>query len=242
MGLPHRIVRGCWRLIPGPVRDHLRKFPPVIRARNWLSRRRWKNATHDEICDAAYFQFVERTTAESATAIADSILATFHPASVVDVGCGTGALLDRLRSQGVAVRGLEYAKAALAVCAARDLDVAAFDLTADDLPEGLTADLVVSMEVGAQLPETAADRYIDVLCRIAPLIVFSVEAPGGGDRYARNEQPHSYWIEKFHNCGYVFEEARSQEWRVRWGERSTAPWFSRNVMVFRRGEGFRPLT
>ena len=196
-GLPHRFLRACWHAVPSSARERLRRFPAIVRLRNWVSRRRWQNATHDEICDSDYFRFVERTTSESADAIADSIMATFRPASVVDVGCGTGVLLDRLRARGVAVRGLEYAKAALEACRGRELDVAAFDVTSDARPGDLTADLVVSMEVGAQLPETSADRYPDLLCGIAPLVVFSVEAPGGGDRFPRNEQPHSYWVEKF---------------------------------------------
>ena len=231
MGLPDRILRACWHLIPGRVRERVRGLPSVVRLRNWVSRRRWQHATHDEICDADYFRFVERTTSESADAIADSIFTTYRPGTVADVGCGTGVLLDRLRTRGVVVWGLEYAKAALAVCRARELDVTTFDVTNDDLPAGLTADLVVSMEVGAQLPESAADRYVDLLCRIAPLVVFSVEAPGGGDRYPKNEQPHSYWVEKYHRRGFAFEEAISLEWRKKAG---TASWFSRNVMVFRR--------
>lgn len=237
MGLPNKVLRACWHIFPDPLRERLRWFPPVVRVRTWISRQRWKNATHDEIYDADYFRFVDRTTSQSADAIVDSIVEEFHPASVVDVGCGTGVLLDRLRAKSIAVRGLEYATAAVEVCRSRNLDVAAFDVTSDDVPADLTADVVVSMEVGAQLPESAADRYVDLLCRIASVIVYSVEAPGGGDKYPRNEQPHSYWIEKFRRREFLYEEALSQAWRSRWKERGTAPWFARNVMIFRRKPG-----
>ncbi len=152
---------------------------------------------------------------------------------VVDVGCGTGALLDALRARGVRVRGLEYAEAAVEFCRSRQLDVAKFDVESDDLSTEEEADVVISMEVGAQLHADSADRYVDLLCGISTLVVFSVEAPGGGDKYPRNEQPHSYWIEKFRRRGYLFDEALSLQWRRAWKEQRTAPWFSRNVMIFR---------
>ena len=175
----------------------MRGFPPLVVTRNWLSKRRWQHSSHDEIYDQEYFEFVDHTTEQSAEVIADSIMNSFHPLTVVDVGCGTGALLDGLRTRGVRVRGLEYAEAALEFCRSRHLDVAKFDVESDDLSTEEAADVVISMEVGAQLHADSADRYVDLLCGISTLVVFSVEAPGGGDKYPRNEQPHRYWIEKF---------------------------------------------
>jgi SAM-dependent methyltransferase len=193
-----------------------------------------KHVAHDEIYGNDYFQFVEQTTAQSAEVLANSIVSSLHPSSVVDVGCGTGVLLERLRSQGIQVRGLEYALAALRSCWMRQLDVTKFDVATDMLPpEFGNADIVVSMEVGQQLREASADRYVDLLCRIAPIVIFSSGTPGQGDRHPLNEQPHQYWITKFLKRGYQFDEALSLQWREEWKAHNIAPWFYHNVMIFR---------
>ncbi len=232
------LVRLPWRALPEPVRHRVRALPPVVALRTWLSRRKWRGATHDQVYGEPYFEFVEKTTQASAPAIAGSIIEHFHPATVLDVGCGTGALLACLRERGVRVKGAEYAEAALRACRARNLDVARVDLAAEPAPDLGRADLAVSMEVGHQLPPSAADRYVDLLCRSADVVVFSSETPGGGDELPLNEQPHRYWVEKFALRGFVFEEGLSRQWRAEWKSRGAAHWFCRNVMVFCR----HPLT
>lgn len=228
-----RIARGMWRMLPQSWAQAFKTWRPVIACRSLVSRLRWRHASHDQIYDQDYFAFVERTTQQSAEAIADSIMSTFQPKTVFDVGCGSGALLDALRSRGACVHGLEYASAAVAMCRARGLEVVQADVTGASLPEPDRADVVVSMEVGHQLPESTADRYITYLCRAANIVVFSSETPGGGDRLPLNEQPHAYWINKFVNNGYEYLEQLSQQWRADWQAKSAASWFARNVMVFR---------
>ena len=220
-------------LFPESTREKLRSFPPRVAVMNWLRKRRWQDAVHDEIYDQEYFQFVDQSTELSADVIAHSIVHAFHPSSVVDVGCGTGVLLDRLQTQGIQVKGLEYAQAALEFCQKKGLDVSKFDVENDQLPEIGKADLVVSMEVGQQLREASTDRYVELLCQIADLVIFSSGTPGSGDKFPRNEQPHQYWIEKFGQRDYVFEESLSLQWRREWHGQGTAPWFYRNLMIFR---------
>jgi SAM-dependent methyltransferase len=191
--------------------------------------------SHDVIYDDGYFQFVEKTTAQSANVIAKSIIRSFHPSTLVDVGCGTGALLECLREEGVTVKGLEYAEAALKSCRKRRLVVLKFDVMTDPLPlEFTNADVVVSMEVGQQLVESSSDRYVDMLCEIAPVVIFSSGTPGQGDRKPINEQPHSYWIERFSQRGFRFDERLSLHWREDWKNQGIARWFCNNVMIFSR--------
>jgi SAM-dependent methyltransferase len=220
--------------VPEVAKEWLRKFSSRVSVQSWFRKYRWQNASHDEIYDQEYFQFVEQTTNQSADVITHSIVQSFHPSSVVDVGCGTGVLLECLQTHGVRGKGLEYAQAALDYCQRRRLDVMKFDLETDRLPAIGKADVVVSMEVGHQLYEASADRYVDLLCQIADRVIFSSETPETQDRYPLNAKPHQYWIEKFGQRSYRFDDALSLQWRKEWKAKQIAPWFYRNLMLFRR--------
>jgi SAM-dependent methyltransferase len=191
---------------------------------------------HDWIYDSDYYQReVEGPAARSAGRIANSIFNEFKATRVVDVGCGTGALLEALRDRGCEVFGLEYAEAALRYCRARRLDVAKFDLETNAFSDNRTFDVAVSMEVAEHLPETVADRYVDLLTRLSRVVVFTAAPPGQGGADHVNEQPPSYWITKFRRRGFEHAEDLSQRWRESWkAAGDVESWYYKNLMIFRR--------
>src|SRR5215472_7588641 len=98
-------------LVPTSVRS----YPMVAKLKTRLLGQRLLG--HDWIYDSDYFEkTIEGPAARSAARIADSILSDFKAASLIDVGCGTGALLEALRERGCEVFGLEYAEVALRYC------------------------------------------------------------------------------------------------------------------------------
>lgn len=228
------MLRRLWHLIPLSIRERLRTTGPFVAIRRTVAYFRWLGASHDKIYDQSYFDFVERTTRHSADAIAASIVADLKPKSVIDVGCGTGALLDALSQRGVAVRGFERAAAGLQYCQDRGLNVRDFNILKDSAQGEDQADISICMEVGHQLPAENADRLVELLCFLAPIAVFSSEIPGGGDRRVLNEQPHDYWIQKFLGKSYELDGGLTEKWRSAWRDRGTAEWFARNVLIFRR--------
>lgn len=140
-----------------------------------------------------------------------------------------------MRERQCEVFGLEYSEAGLAYCRRRRLDVAKFDLELDSFTPNRTFDTAVSMEVAEHLPETVADRYVDLLSSLAPWIVFTAAAPGQGGTDHVNEQPASYWIDKFQARGFCFVEDRSHEWREEWEKSGdVADWYYKNLMILRR--------
>jgi SAM-dependent methyltransferase len=177
---------------------------------------------------------------QSATIMARTIVDSFHPLTVVDVGCGTGHLLVSLRALGVRGIGLERSPTALLACRHRGLDVRKFDLeSAENFSEH--ADIVVSTEVAEHLPAQFADHFIDLLANIARVVILTAATPGQGGTDHVNEQPNGYWIEKFRQRAFRFEERLTHRWRNEWVEKQVTTWYWANLMVFSREGGQRDL-
>jgi SAM-dependent methyltransferase len=181
-----------------------------------------------------YAESVEGAAVESAGAMARSIFECFRPKALIDVGCGTGALLAAFRALGCSVRGLEYSDAGLAYCRNRGLSVEKFNIEADRLATDEHYDVATSFEVAEHLASWTADRYVDLLCGLAPHVVMSAATRGQGGHDHVNEQPHSYWIEKFDKRGYAINQMTSERFSSEWKAAGAASWYCNNIMVFRR--------
>lgn len=185
--------------------------------------------------DAEYFlRDIDGPATVSAPIISGSILRDFAPKSVIDIGCGTGALLAQLRNQGCTVIGLEYAAPARDMCKNRGLEVRAFDITQDSYEAPRPYDVVVSMEVAEHLPESSADRYVELLSRLGHNIVFTAATPGQGGTDHVNEQPHEYWINKFAQRDRILDWTLTSRWRAAWRDSGNVQsWYYNNLLVFR---------
>jgi SAM-dependent methyltransferase len=222
--LPRRVRTLLYAALPTPLK----------RLRNGVISTLQRGASHEEVYNADYYaQVIEPTMEASADVIAASIVEQFGAGRVVDIGCGTGLLLAKLRDRGVDVEGVEYSHAAVEACRGRGLKVGRVDLEHDPMPP-LRADVVVSTEVAEHLPESCAERFVDALCAISGTVVMTAATPGQGGTDHVNEQPNEYWIKKLAARGYVLEEPLTAAWRRRWEEAGAAGCYWNNVMVFQR--------
>ena len=223
-------------------------LPASVRHSAIVARLQDKLLPHNWIYDSNYYEkSVEGPAVRSAGRIADSILREFGAGRVIDIGCGTGALLEALRDRGCEVFGLEYSKAGLKYCHARRLEVAKFDLERDTFNYDRSFDVAVSMEVAEHLPEVTADRYVDLLTRLSPIVVFTAAPPGQIGTNHVNEQPPSYWINKFRQLGFEYAEELSKRWRETWKAAGDVEgWYYENLMIFQRAvvikKGVEPMS
>lgn len=178
---------------------------------------------------ADFFTSHRAGSASSAARMVPMILELTGAASVIDVGCGIGTWLAEFANRGVAdVLGVDGAwvnPAQLAI--PRDKFVAA-DL-ARELPVDRVFDLAISMEVAEHLPESCADRFVESLTALAPIVVFSGAIPMQGGTDHTNEQWPGYWVTKFSARGFRPIDCLRP---LVWGAEDVEWWYAQNTIVY----------
>ncbi len=234
MRVAYQAARRIWYRLPPFARRSLQAGGKLYVLRQWIERSLARRVTHDDVYDDLYYLRVEAELGSSLSLIAESIARELDPATVVDVGCGTGALLAALASRGIVGLGLDYSEAALRICSAKDLAARKINLEAGEAVDLGHFDLVVSTEVAEHLAPTAADRYVALLCSLGNTILMTAATPGQGGTSHINEQPHQYWIDKFDRRGWCLDQELTRRLREHWASLSVALCYSRNLMIFRR--------
>jgi SAM-dependent methyltransferase len=176
-----------------------------------------------------YYSGIQSGSAPSAREVARLIVELTRPASVVDVGCGSGAWTRAFKEAGVAkVLGIDgfYVKD-------EQLLIDPKEFRRADLSQPLKLDerfdLTVSLEVAEHLPESRAGSFVSDLARLSSVIMFSAAVPGQGGTHHINERWPSYWVPLFQTQGYeCFDVVRPKIWnnpQVKW-------WFRQNIFMF----------
>jgi SAM-dependent methyltransferase len=159
------------------------------------------------------------------------VMELFHPASVVDIGCGIGHWMNAFQQHGAReVFGLDgfHLDRSLFVNKAENLRL--LDL---EQPFSLEKkyDLAISLEVAEHLKEESATGFVRSLCSLSDHILFSAAAPGQGGQNHKNEQWPSYWKEKFENNGFIFYDILRP---VLWNNKAVKYWYRQNMFIASR--------
>ena len=187
---------------------------------------RFGNATS---YDRDFYDAIDEGSLPSARLVVPMVIDLVgRPASVVDVGCGSGAWLRAFAEQGVEdYLGLDgdYVSGSL--------QIPADHFRAADLAEPVALprrfDLVVCLEVGEHLPASAADTFVDSLAALGDVVLFSAAIPYQGGVNHVNEQWPEYWATKFRDRGYVaLDPFRRRLWR----EDRVDTWFAQNLVLY----------
>jgi len=179
--------------------------------------------------DAQYFESLRDGTRKSASVALPFFIKLFRPASVVDVGCGTGLWVQAFCEHGFTdVLGIDGPWAANA-----HLDIPAALFRDHDLTKPLRLerkfDLALCLEVAEHLPTEAAQILVESLTKLAPIVVFSAAIPSQGGSGHINERWPSAWRALFAASGYSgFAILRHQLWSAEGVE----VWYRQNMLCF----------
>jgi SAM-dependent methyltransferase len=165
------------------------------------------------IYDKTFYSEKTQESLESAELIVPLVLKILEPKSVVDAGCGMGAWLSVFKKGGATnILGLDgdyIDQAGLLI------PPESFRPTDLSKPFELSNkfDLAISLEVAEHLPGKSAAMFIDSLCKLAPVILFSAAIPHQGGTHHVNEQWPEYWRQIFARHNYkMFDPFRSEIW------------------------------
>jgi SAM-dependent methyltransferase len=173
-----------------------------------------------EIYGPAFFAGRSETVTRSAEAAVPVIAALTSPQSVLDIGCGMGEWMDAFHLEDV-----------YGVDITTEGPGGYHDLTTP-LDLGRQFDLVLCVEVGEHLPNTAADTLVDSIVRHAnDNIVFGAAVVGQAGTGHINCQPHNYWHAKFAVRGFeMFDVIRPLIAHMD----AVSPWYRNNTFLYRR--------
>jgi len=189
--------------------------------------------------DADFYSVKSAGSIASAREILPLVKRYIDPASVVDVGCGTGTWLKIWRDLGVenviGIDGDYVDRNKLLIPQERFLSM---DLAA---PKHLDDqfDLVQSLEVAEHLPPASAETFISFLCSLGPVILFSAAIPYQGGTNHVNEQWPAYWADLFSRHDYLpFDVIRDHVWDNGKVDR----WYAQNTFLFVKTTKSLPLS
>jgi SAM-dependent methyltransferase len=188
---------------------------PAVQGRSAL-----RTASVSTPYDNRFFEAQSDESSRSAAVVVPLVHDMLKPASVLDVGCGTGTWLQVWMELGVTdLMGLDgpyVSHDRLRVPAENYLAV---DLT-ESLDLGRSFDLVSCLEVAEHIDSSHARTLVHTLTRHGDIVLFSAAVPGQPGTHHVNSAWPSYWVQLFGEQGWqVLDLLRAKLWqdeRIGW--------------------------
>jgi SAM-dependent methyltransferase len=179
--------------------------------------------------DKAFYEAQQYRSRRSANVVLPVVFGLIgKPRSMVDVGCGVGTWLAAAKDLGVPeVLGLDGHEQR------EMLQVSPSELRKVNLVEADYADrrfdLAINLEVAEHIPESSADRLVQSLTKLAPVVLFSAAVPGQGGTNHINEQWPEYWATRFREQNYLGIDCLRH--RI-WDERTVDYCYRQNTILY----------
>lgn len=183
----------------------------------------------DAIYDTRYFSDAIFET--DYDIVANSIVETYHPKSVIDVGCGPGRLSAALDRLGVSVTAVDgYSEPEFGGNAVEfgrvDLNDPAALL---QFIGGRRFDVAICVEVAEHLDPAVSSALVSGLVAAAPIVVFSSGVPLQGGHGHINLRPRDFWHAEFSRNGCLCADRIRPLLRTK---PDVAPWYRLNVVDY----------
>lgn len=164
--------------------------------------------------------------------LADSLLAHLDFATVIDIGCANGFLLEPFLAAGRDAVGTEVSPEVLAVVPPELRSrIRIGDFTTS---EGIH-DLVCCVEVAEHIRPARSDELVATLTRLSRRWIWFTAAPPGQTGHGHiNCRPHDDWIARFAARGFAVDRERTDLVRCDLERLAVAVWLRGNGFVLAR--------
>lgn len=177
----------------------------------------------------------------AAREVVSELFDIINPASVIDVGCGDGSWLSVIMEmEGSSIS--EYVGVDGKWVSDRILKIPESNFKATDLKDEIkierTFDLVISLEVAEHLPGHEAERFVEKLVSLGPIVLFSAAVPFQGGTNHKNEKWQHYWANLFSRHGY--KAVKTIRKKI-WNNKNIYDFYRQNMMLYVEKEKIKHL-
>jgi len=179
---------------------------------------------------AAFYSTYANDSYRSAKVLLPVVKELIQPQRIVDVGCGVGTWLRVWEELGASsIVGVDGTYVSMDALQIKKEQFFSMDLTHPSVVPGAPFDLVQSLEVGEHLPADSAQAFVDFLCSLSSVVLFSAAIPHQGGTAHVNEQWPEYWASLFSRNSYsVFDVVRAKVWH----RSEVAYYYAQNSFLF----------
>ncbi len=182
-----------------------------------------------EFYNKEFFSRLSENSVKSATEVIPIILNYFRPHSVVDIGCGTGSWLSVWEKNGVTdILGIdgEYINAGQLLIQKDKFMIADFE---SKVTLSKKFDLAMSLEVAEHIKPEHSANFIQSLCNMSDVVLFSAAIPHQGGILHYNEQYPDYWINQFSQHGFFPYDCIREKI---WNNNKVTACYRQNILFF----------
>ena len=153
----------------------------------------------------------------------------FQPASVLDVGCGSGTWLKACHELGSkTLFGFDGEWSGPSFMIDPDIKFQGIDLN-KGFSVPAKVDMAINLEIAEHLEPSIGPQLIECLANASDVVLFSAAYTGQGGHNHINERPHSYWAMLFATHDFVpFDLFRP----VFWDNKDVFMWYRQNTFLY----------
>jgi hypothetical protein len=181
--------------------------------------------------DREFHKTIENDEYPQAIRIGEYISTYIKPQSFIDFGCSTGLYLREVQGKLPSIPAIGFEFSQEAVNSALCEKIYKLDLTKSLSIEKTPNTLGLCLEVLEHIEDIHSTAVLKNMTKVCDCIIFSAAVPNQGGIGHINCRPKIYWINKFHQLGWVVDLDATKHFLKYMENGYHMGWLANNAMV-----------